>query len=65
MVRSMGTSEIRQHPRLIFLRWQSHYLARTVQRLAKDLRGRPPYRICKPRRMGSPRGGLPSRLRIV
>jgi hypothetical protein len=52
LVRSMGTSQVRQHPRLLFLRRQGPHLARTVKHLAEDLRGRHTHGFRQPRFLG-------------
>lgn len=53
VVRGMGASQVRQYPRILFIRRQGHHLARAVVYLAKDLRSRPPHRLGQHRRMGA------------
>lgn len=65
LVRRMGTPQVWQHPRLFVLRRQSPHLARTIRRLAKNLRRRPSHRIREPCRLGTPRGGLSSCMRFI
>lgn len=65
MVRSVGTSQIRQHPRILLLRRQGSHLARAIEHLAENLRSRPTQRIRQPRLVGAARSGLPPRMRLL
>jgi hypothetical protein len=64
-VYTSGASQVRKHPRLLLIRRQGFYLARSLRPVEQDLRSRPAHSIRKPGILGTPRSWLPACMRVI